>query len=105
MNAFVAIQHDLKKLTADILAYVKNESVLCTGLYELDNTQLENLRKANKIYFVVSGTAVCSTAYQMLVHSTIPLVEIEKCRLLILDDTRIESVFSVLQGLPRDRPR
>jgi hypothetical protein len=104
MDAFVAIQYDLEKLNQEILSHSKTESVVCVGLYELGEAELENLKRAETIYFVVSKISMGSTAYQMLLFATFPLVEIEKCYLLKLDDVPIPAGFPMLRALSERRP-
>ena len=104
MHAFVLIQSDLERLNADILPYSKVPSVTCVGLYELSEIDSENLQLAEKIYFVISETSMCSSAYQALLLATFPLIEKEKCYLLRLDGTQIPLGFSLLRALPDGRP-
>jgi hypothetical protein len=105
MDAFVLTQCDLVKLTRDFLADLEAESIICVGLYELEETELEKLKRADTIYFVASQTSMCSTAYQMLLWATFPHVESRNCCLLNLDNARIPEAFSMLRALPKQTPK
>ena len=102
MNAFIVIQYDLERLNSQILSHSKSPYVMCVGLYELTEVDLNNLQIAEKIYCVVSKDSICSTAYQSLLLATFPLIRREKCYLLKLDDIKIPLGFSMLENLPED---
>ena len=104
MNAFIVIEYDLERLNGQILSHSKKPFVTCVGVHELSEIDLNNLQLAKKIYFVVSKTSMGSTAYQMLLFATFPLIEREKCYLLKLDDTDIPLGFPMLQNMPEERP-
>jgi hypothetical protein len=104
MNAFVVIRYDLENLNVSVIADSESESVVCVGVYRLGESELENLQRAEAIYFVASENSMCSTAYQELLFATWPLVETKRCFLLKLDNTKIPSGFPMLQALSEGRP-
>ena len=105
MNAFVVIPYDLEKLKSDVLVHSKAESKVIVGvLYELSEEQIAALQQADTIYFVVSGTSMCSTAYQTLLFAAFPRIDVQRCRLLNLDGTRIPAGAPMLQTLPEVWP-
>jgi hypothetical protein len=96
----VAIPLDVEQLQARVLSHSKAESVVCVGLYALPEAELARLRQADAIFFVVSATSMCSTAYQMLLFATFPLIDSGRCRVLNLDGAQVPLGAPMLRDLP-----
>jgi hypothetical protein len=103
MNVYVVIQYDLDRFTKEILSQENSSSVVCTALYEFEEQDLTKLQAAKTIFFIVSKTSICSTAYQILIDNTYRLIQTKVCRVIKLDEIEIPNGFHFLRSLPEEQ--
>ena len=99
INAFVVSPTDLNKLRTKILERLSVQYILCTSLAEING-----LRQADDVYFVVSETSACSTAHQELVQTAIAEIKGVNCKTLRLDNISLPLGFQSLQSIPEANP-
>lgn len=93
--AFVFSPTDFNELQTSTFNSFQGEIILCSSLRDV-----QNLKQADVVYFVVSKFSMCSTAYQELIGETFLLTEEKIQRLLRLDEALIPLGFRVLNDLP-----
>jgi hypothetical protein len=94
-NGFVTLPSDVGKLQQKVPSQLKNEGIICSALPDI-----ETLKQAEAVYFVISKLSMSSTLYQELVLAALASVARSNCWLLRLDDTIIPLGFSRLRSLP-----
>jgi len=98
-NGFVFTACDIGDLQSTILNKLSDNPILCSSLSEI-----ATLQDAEVVYFVVSETSLCSTAYQQLVFAVLDAVNQSNRRLLRLDNVPIPLGFKALASLPEGAP-
>lgn len=96
---FVVSPSDLTKVQQSIIPQLTGEQIVCSSAREV-----EELKGADVVCFVISEMSMCSTAYQELVLVTLDTIEKTSCRVLRLDNTEIPLGFHVLQSLSEAIP-
>ena len=98
-NVFVVSPSDLAKLRQVLASRLGGEQVTCSSLHEI-----EAVKEAESVYFVISETSMCSTAYQELVFACLEAVGTSNLIVFRLDNAEIPLGFSVLNSLPQRNP-
>lgn len=91
-RAFVVSPFDVQEFGDKVLSHLEEEPIVCACYGRTDYshmTEVDKLRGAEEVYFVISNNSLLSTAQYQLVLSAHPVTEGAKRYLLRLDDAEI----------------